>query len=49
MGRLILDPATLLTFSNRIEDNAPLDAKQQAGLSLDEAIAELLRERGVAA
>lgn len=49
VGRLILDPATLLTFSNRIEDNAPLDAKQQAGLSLDEAIAELLRERGVAA
>jgi conjugal transfer ATP-binding protein TraC len=46
--RLIIDPETLLLFSNRHEDNAPLDAKEAAGLSIDEAITELRRERGYA-
>ncbi|MDX9943311.1 MAG: type IV secretion system protein TraC [Azonexus sp.] len=45
--RVIIDPATLLLFSNRHEDNAPLDEKVARGLSIDEAIEELLRERGV--
>ena len=45
--RSIIDPATLLLFSNRIEDNAPLDEKMARGLSIDEAIEELLQERGV--
>lgn len=45
--RIIIDPATLLLFSNRHEDNGPLDEKRARGLSIDEAIDELLRERGV--
>lgn len=45
--RVILDPATLLLFSNRHEDNAPLDEKMARGLSVDEAIEELLSERGL--
>ena len=47
--RIIVDPATLLLFSNRHEDNGPLDEKRARGLSLDEAIEEVLRERGVIA
>lgn len=45
--RVIIDPATLLMFSNRHEDNAPLDEKIARGLTIDEAIEELLHERGV--
>jgi conjugal transfer ATP-binding protein TraC len=45
--RLVLDPAALLLYSNRIEDNAPLDERMARGMSIDEAIADLLRERGV--
>ncbi len=44
--RLILDPYTLLLFSNRHEDNGPLDAYQAEGLTIDEAMTRLLRERG---
>jgi conjugal transfer ATP-binding protein TraC len=44
--RLLIDPASLLMFSNRQEDNKPLDEMQAAGMTLDEAIAELLRQRG---
>ena len=45
--RSILDPHTLLLFSNRFEDNAPLDQKIAAGMSIDEAIESLLQERGI--
>lgn len=46
VARNILDPATHLLFSNKLEDNAPLDALRAQGLSIDEAIQELLRQRG---
>lgn len=44
--RLILDPYTLLLFSNRHDDNGPLDEYQRQGMSLDDAMTRLLRERG---
>ncbi len=44
--RSIIDPYTLLLFSNRYEDNAPLDEKMAKGMSIDEAIEAVLRERG---
>jgi conjugal transfer ATP-binding protein TraC len=46
VARNILDPATHLLFSNKLEDNAPIDALRAQGLSIDEAITELLRSRG---
>lgn len=49
VGRLILDPWTLLLFSNRQEDNEAIDTRRAAGMSIDEAIADVLRERGIAA
>jgi conjugal transfer ATP-binding protein TraC len=48
VARNILDPATHLLFSNKLEDNAPIDALRAQGLSIDEAIGELLRQRGIA-
>jgi conjugal transfer ATP-binding protein TraC len=44
--RNILDPATHLLFSNKIEDNAPIDELRAQGLSIDEAITTLLKQRG---
>ena len=46
VARNILDPATHLLFSNKLEDNAPIDELRAQGLSVDEAITELLRRRG---
>lgn len=46
VARLILDPATHLLFSNRLEDNAPLDALLARGYTIDQAIEIVLRERG---
>lgn len=46
VARNILDPATHLLFSNKLDDNAPLDALRAQGLSIDEAITSLLRHRG---
>jgi conjugal transfer ATP-binding protein TraC len=46
VARTILDPATHLLFSNKLQDNAPLDELRARGLSIDEAITELLRQRG---
>ncbi len=46
VARNILDPATHLLFSNKLEDNAPIDELRAQGLSIDDAIAELLRRRG---
>jgi conjugal transfer ATP-binding protein TraC len=46
IARLPLDPYTRLLFSNRLEDNKPIDERRASGMSIDEAIADLLRERG---
>jgi conjugal transfer ATP-binding protein TraC len=46
VARLALDPPTHLLFSNKLEDNAPIDELRAQGLSIDEAIRELLRRRG---
>ncbi|WP_298435690.1 type IV secretion system protein TraC [Ottowia sp.] len=46
VARNILDPATHLLFSNKLEDNAPIDELRAQGYSIDEAIAMLLRQRG---
>ncbi|MBY0366037.1 MAG: type IV secretion system protein TraC [Burkholderiaceae bacterium] len=46
VARNILDPFSHLLFSNKIDDNAPLDELRRAGLSIDDAISELLRRRG---
>jgi conjugal transfer ATP-binding protein TraC len=48
VARLILDPYTLLLFSNRHEDNMAIDVRRARGMSIDAAIADVLRERGVA-
>jgi conjugal transfer ATP-binding protein TraC len=45
--RLVLDPATLLLMSNRAEDNVPMDAALARGLSISEAIQDVLAQRGV--
>ena len=45
--RLVLNPSTLLLYSNRAEDNIPLDERVRAGMTVTEAIDDLLRERGV--
>ena len=45
--RLMIDPSTLLLYSNRPEDNTPLDQRIAAGMSASEAVEDLLRERGV--
>jgi conjugal transfer ATP-binding protein TraC len=46
VARNILDPFSHLLFSNKLDDNAPLDELRRAGFSIDEAINELLRRRG---
>ncbi len=46
VARNILDPATHLLFSNKLEDNAPIDELRAQGMSIDAAISELLRRRG---
>lgn len=46
VARNILDPATHLLFSNKLEDNAPIDELRAQGYSIDDAITELLRRRG---
>jgi len=47
IARNILDPATNLLFSNKLEDNKPIDELRARGLSIDEAIDEVLRQRGL--
>jgi conjugal transfer ATP-binding protein TraC len=48
VGRLIVDPYTLLLFSSRAEDFSAIQARRAAGLSIAEAIESVLRERGLA-
>lgn len=45
IARLVLDPATHLLFSNKIEDNKPIDALRAQGHSIDEAIDLVLADR----
>jgi conjugal transfer ATP-binding protein TraC len=45
--RSILDPSTLLLFSNRAEDNTPIDNYRAEGMTVTEAIAAVLRDRGI--
>jgi conjugal transfer ATP-binding protein TraC len=46
VARNILDPFSHLLFSNKLDDNAPLDELRAHGYSIDDAITELLRRRG---
>jgi len=46
VARIVLDPFSHLLFSNKLDDNAPLDELRSAGYSIDDAITELLRRRG---
>ena len=45
--RLVLNPSTLLLFSNRAEDNVPLDDEIARGASVTQAIDNVLRQRGI--
>jgi conjugal transfer ATP-binding protein TraC len=44
--RLAIDPFAQLLYSNRPQDNVPLDERLAAGMSIDEAIADLIATRG---
>jgi len=46
VARNILDPATHLLFSNKLEDNTPIDELRARGYSIQDAIDEVLRRRG---
>lgn len=47
IGRLIVDPYSLLLFSSRAEDFNAINARRAAGLDVSAAIDEVLRERGL--
>lgn len=49
VARLLLDPWTHLLYSNRPDDNIPMDRLQAQGLTVPEAIEALLQQRGSAA
>jgi conjugal transfer ATP-binding protein TraC len=46
VARIVLDPFSHLLFSNKLDDNAPLDEMRRRGMSIDDAIMQLLRQRG---
>jgi conjugal transfer ATP-binding protein TraC len=46
IGRLIVDPVSLLLYSSKAEDVSAIDAKRAAGLTLTQAIEAVLEERG---
>jgi len=48
IGRLIVDPYSLLLFSSRAEDFNAIDARRATGLDVSTAIDEVLCERGLA-
>jgi len=48
IGRLIVDPYSLLLFSSRAEDFNAINTKRAAGLDVSAAIDAVLRERGLA-
>ena len=47
IGRLIVDPYTLLLFSSRAEDFGAINAKRDAGMTVPQAIESVLIERGL--
>lgn len=47
VARFVLNPSTLLLFSNRAEDNVPLDEYRAQGMDVTAAIAQVLRDRGI--
>lgn len=48
VGRLIVDPYSLLLFSSRADDFSAINAKRSEGLSVSQAIDAVLAERGQA-
>ena len=46
IGRLLVDPYSLMLFSSRAEDFNAVNAKRAAGLSVSEAIDAVLKDRG---
>ena len=46
IGRLIVDPYSLLLYSSKAEDVSAIDAKRAEGLTLPAAIEVVLDERG---
>ncbi|MCL4780796.1 MAG: type IV secretion system protein TraC, partial [Gammaproteobacteria bacterium] len=48
IGRLIVDPYSLLLFSSRAEDFNAINAKRAAGMDVSTAIDAVLRDRGLA-
>ncbi len=48
IGRLIVDPYSLLLFSSRAEDFNAINARRATGLDVSSAIDAVLRERGIA-
>ena len=48
VGRLIVDPYSLLLFSSRAEDFSAINAKRAQGLSVSQAIDAVLADRGQA-
>jgi conjugal transfer ATP-binding protein TraC len=48
IGRLIVDPYSLLLFSSRAEDFNAINAKRAAGMDVSAAIDAVLRDRGLA-
>lgn len=45
--RLLLNPSKVLLFSNRAEDNSPIDDRVASGMTTAEAIDDLLASRGI--
>ncbi|MFN4266416.1 MAG: hypothetical protein ACK4F8_11800 [Aquabacterium sp.] len=45
--RLMMNPSKVLLLSNRSEDNNPLDERLARGMSVSEAIDDLLASRGI--
>jgi conjugal transfer ATP-binding protein TraC len=48
VGRLIVDPYSLLLFSSRAEDFGAINAKRATGMTVSEAIDAVLQDRGLA-
>lgn len=48
IGRLIVDPYSLLLFSSRAEDFGAINAKRATGMTVSQAIDAVLRDRGAA-
>lgn len=47
IGRLIVDPFSLLMFSSKAEDYYLISGKVKSGMNVAQAIEDVLRERGV--